>query len=216
MTKHTRPDPFFWADDRALDFLNSIANPWGSWIEWIENGQDLLEWLEKAGLVPASVIKQYRKEASQKELDGVAAQALKLREWFRAFVDKHAGHPLQSNALGELSPINRILAQDNSYRGIEGEDVSKEERARKKPGLQWTTIRRWRSLSPDALLLPIAEAMGNLICHADFAQVKICEDPTCSLWFNDVSKNHTRRWCSMAVCGNRAKAAAHRAKNRSA
>lgn len=72
------------------------------------------------------------------------------------------------------------------------------------------------SLSPDALLLPLAEAMGDLICHADFEQVKICEGPTCTLWFNDVSKNHTRRWCSMAVCGNRAKAAAHRAKNRSA
>lgn len=214
MTKTVRPDPFLVADDPALDFLNSVANPWGSWIEWIENGQDFLEWLEKAGLVPASVVKQVKKDASQKELDGVAAQALKLREWFRDFVHKHAGRPLKSSALGELSTINRILARDNSYRQIEVGNLSKEGKVTKNSVLQWTQIRRWRSLSPDALLLPLAEAMGDLICHADFEHVKICEDPTCSLWFNDVSKNHTRRWCSMAVCGNRAKAAAHRAKNR--
>ncbi|MEL6323421.1 MAG: CGNR zinc finger domain-containing protein, partial [Pseudomonadota bacterium] len=36
------------------------------------------------------------------------------------------------------------------------------------------------------------------------------EGPTCTLYFHDVSKNHKRRWCSMDICGNRAKAAAHR------
>ena len=34
------------------------------------------------------------------------------------------------------------------------------------------------------------------------------------LWFLDVSKAHARRWCNMAVCGSRAKAAAHRARAR--
>ena len=66
------------------------------------------------------------------------------------------------------------------------------------------------------LLLPIAEAMGDLLCNVDFASVRKCESPACTLWFRDVSKNHTRRWCSMAICGNRAKAAAHRAKVRAA
>jgi hypothetical protein len=41
-----------------------------------------------------------------------------------------------------------------------------------------------------------------------------CEAGNCSLWFLDVSKGHARRWCSMAICGNRAKAAAHRARAR--
>ena len=144
----------------------------------------------------------------------MAAQALKLGEWFQDFIHKHAGRSLKSSTLGEMSAINRILARDNSYRQIEVGNVSKENRATKNAGLGWTNIRRWRSLSPEALLVPLAEAMGDLICQTNFEHVKICEGPTCTLWFNDVSKNHTRRWCSMAVCGNRAKAAAHRSKNR--
>ena len=215
MTKSSRPDPFFVADDHALDFLNSVANPWGIEIEWIKNGQDFLEWLEKAGLVSASETKRFRKATSPKQLTEVAAQALKLREWFRAFVNKHAGRPLQSTALRELSTINRILARDNSFRQIEAGNVCKEDRATNKAALRWTRLRNWHELSPHALLLPLAEAMGDLICKADFTHVRMCENPTCSLWFHDISKNHTRRWCSMAVCGNRAKAAAHRAKNRS-
>jgi predicted RNA-binding Zn ribbon-like protein len=73
-------------------------------------------------------------------------------------------------------------------------------------------MRHWRT--PDALLLPIAEAMGDLVCRKDFRLVRRCQGPTCTLWFHDVSKAHARRWCSMAVCGNRAKAAAHRARSR--
>src|SRR5262249_42198913 len=71
-----------------------------------------------------------------------------------------------------------------------------------------------RSTSARGLLLPIAEAMGDLICQKDFTFVRKCEGPTCTLWFLDVSKGHGRRWCSMAACGNRAKVAAHRTRVR--
>jgi predicted RNA-binding Zn ribbon-like protein len=69
-------------------------------------------------------------------------------------------------------------------------------------------VRRWTS--PDALLLPIAEAMARLICDEDFSYVKACEGPTCTLLFADHTRGRARRWCSMALCGNRAKQAAHR------
>jgi len=36
-----------------------------------------------------------------------------------------------------------------------------------------------------------------------------CQNPACVLWFFDTTRNGTRRWCSMAVCGNRAKARRH-------
>ena len=204
-----RPAPFFIADDRALDFLNSVASPWGSEIEWLRDGGDLLAWLDHAGLVPAAVLQRFRMEG--KDLDAVATKARDLREWLRAFVGKHAGRPLPSSILTDLDPINRLLARDDTFGQIEagssGDDLHRS-------ALRWRYERRWHSV--DALLLPIAEAMGDLLCRADFTQVRLCEGPTCTLWFHDISKNHTRRWCSMAVCGNRAKAAAHRAKKRSA
>ncbi len=215
MIQDTRPAPFFVADDSALDFLNSIASPWGTQIEWIGDGYDLLVWLEQADLVSAAVLKSFRKATGREELDAVAAQARKLREWFRTFLREHAGQSLQPSALSQLSAINRVLAQDNSYRQIEVGNVFNEDRDGEHSALRWRQDRHWRALSPEALLLPMAEAMGDLICRQDFAEVKICENPNCTLWFYDVSKNHTRRWCSMAVCGNRAKAAAHRARKRS-
>jgi predicted RNA-binding Zn ribbon-like protein len=40
-------------------------------------------------------------------------------------------------------------------------------------------------------------------------RLRQCEHERCVLWFLDTSRNGTRRWCSMASCGNRAKAARH-------
>jgi predicted RNA-binding Zn ribbon-like protein len=214
MTKNERPIPFLIADDRALDFLNSIASPRGKEIEWVVDGNDLLAWLEHTALVPTSVLKQFRKKVMDKELNSIAAKARELREWFRGFVDNNAGQPLKSKAVDELTVINRLLKRDNCYRQIEAWNLPIQENDKKYAALRWRQERRWQS--PQDLLLPIVEVIGDSICNVDFAFVKKCENPPCSLWFHDVSQNHTRRWCSMAVCGNRAKAAAHRAKKRSA
>jgi predicted RNA-binding Zn ribbon-like protein len=70
------------------------------------------------------------------------------------------------------------------------------------------TMRRWRS--PESLLLPIGEGLAQLVCDEDFANVKACEGQSCTLVFADHTRRRARRWCSMAVCGNRAKQAAYR------
>jgi predicted RNA-binding Zn ribbon-like protein len=209
-----QPAPFFIGDDLALDFLNSVAAPWGQKIEWLGNGGDLVSWLEQAHAVPAGVAVHFRKDTNLRALDAVASQARELREWFRTFVSDRAGKPLDPASLNELAPLNQLLGRDESYRqialalppaaeAIDGDGHS---------ALHWQHRRHWRT--PEALLLPIAEAMGDLVCRKDFILVRRCEGPTCTLWFYDVSKGHARRWCSMAVCGNRAKAAAHRARAR--
>jgi predicted RNA-binding Zn ribbon-like protein len=50
----------------------------------------------------------------------------------------------------------------------------------------------------------------------DPQRVRRCSRRGCVLLFHDTSKNGTRRWCDMAVCGNRAKAAAHYQRRRPA
>ena len=40
-------------------------------------------------------------------------------------------------------------------------------------------------------------------------RIRHCQHPACVLWFYDTTRNGTRRWCSMALCGNRAKAHRH-------
>jgi predicted RNA-binding Zn ribbon-like protein len=63
-----------------------------------------------------------------------------------------------------------------------------------------------------ALLGPVAEAVAQLLVEVDVNLVRQCEHPDCILWFVDRTKAHKRRWCSMALCGNRYKAAQFRKK----
>jgi predicted RNA-binding Zn ribbon-like protein len=188
----------FIADAPGLDFLNSIATPVDTPIDWIVDGEGLLSWLGQARLVPEDVLKNARDHAMPGELDKVADQARNLREWFRDFVRLHKGHPISSDALGELDPLNRLLERDESFTRIESAHGA----------LHLHAARRWRS--PESLLLPIGEALARLVCEEDFSHVKACEGPACTLLFADHTRSHARRWCSMALCGNRAKQAAHR------
>lgn len=212
MTDLSRPEPFFIADHAALDFLNSIVKPTDVEIEWIAKGVDLVAWLETSGLLPAEVATRFALEPSAL-LDCVATRARELREWFRTWLRAHAGETLQPAALGELQTLNRLLVQDDTHWQIEASRHDPAN-ARALSPMRWRQSRRWRS--PEDLLLPLAKSMGDLLCEADFSHIRKCEGATCTLWFLDITKNHTRRWCSMAICGNRAKAAAHRARKRDA
>ncbi|MBD0323975.1 MAG: CGNR zinc finger domain-containing protein [Aldersonia sp.] len=56
----------------------------------------------------------------------------------------------------------------------------------------------------------VAAAVAELALAGDWARLKICPADDCQVGFYDRSRNQSRQWCSMAVCGNRAKARAHR------
>jgi hypothetical protein len=105
----------FIAGDPALDFLNSVATPVDVPVEWLDDGEGLLDWLRQAQLVPAPVLKAVRARSSPRELDEVAEQARNLREWFRGFVDKERGRPLARDSLRKLERLNRLLARDESF-----------------------------------------------------------------------------------------------------
>jgi predicted RNA-binding Zn ribbon-like protein len=197
----------FIADDLGLDFLNSIGTPVDTVVEWIANGEDFLAWLVEAQLIAPSQAAVIRASSFPGELDEVAAQARALREWFRAFVLAHMGRHLTAKALDLLEPLNRVLQRDERYGAIVAR--SAQPRNQNAPlGLEYRALRRWST--PNALLLPIAEAMAHLVCSEDFSLVKGCEGKTCTLLFLDKTHGHARRWCSMSICGNRAKQAAHR------
>ncbi len=89
-----RPPAMFVGDALGLDFLNSIATPIDIPVDWIADGEGLLNWLEQARLVPADALRSVRSQALPRELDKVADQARRLREWFRGFVREHKGRPL--------------------------------------------------------------------------------------------------------------------------
>src|SRR5262249_16913732 len=193
---------FFIADALGLDFLNSIATPVDIPVDWIDSGEGLLNWLEQAQLVPADALKAIRSQALPGELDKVADQARHLREWFRGFVRAHKGRPLTAKSLAELEPLNRLLERDDAFGRIVTAPKGEA------PPLQLQKTRQWRT--PDALLAPIGEALAQFVCTEDFSDVKACEGHVCTMFFADHTRGRARRWCTMALCGNRAKQAAHR------
>ena len=197
-----RPEPYFIAGIAGLDFLNSVATPIDTPVEWLASGDDLLEWLQRAELIAADVAATIRRRARPAELNAVAAQARALREWFRGFVHAHKGKALHANVLRELAPLNRLLARDDEVSQIVAD----------RGKLRCVSQRRWDS--GDALLLPIAKAIADVVCTENFADIKDCQGPLCSLLYVDRTRTRARRWCSMAMCGNRRKQAAHRTRQR--
>jgi predicted RNA-binding Zn ribbon-like protein len=201
---HHGPPAIFIADSLGLDFLNSIATPVDTPVDGLDSGDGLLRWLAQARLVPADALDELEARAKPGELDKVAEQARALREWFRDFVRKHMGRPLTLKALQELGPLNKLLERDEAFSQISRHHHSDGDR------LELRMMRRWRS--PETLLLPIGEALAKFVCEEDFADVKACEGHSCTLMFADHTRRRARRWCSMAICGNRAKQAAHRSR----
>lgn len=201
MNSTPRGPALFVADAAALDFLNSIATPVDEPVDWIDDGNGWLDWLKQSGWVEDEILQRLQAQAMPGELETVAAQARSLREWFRGFVLKYKGKPLEASALTELEALNRLLERDEKYTQITLQDGET-------PKLAWELKRRWRS--PDSLLLPLGEVLAQFVSEEDFTNVRCCEGPSCTLMFVDHTRGRKRRWCSMAVCGNRAKAAAHR------
>jgi predicted RNA-binding Zn ribbon-like protein len=199
-----RPPAFFVGDHLALDFLNTIAKPHGALIEWLADGDDLVNWLEQAGSIEPTAAAKIR-EAGRDALDDVARQAREFRQWLHGFVTARMGKTLRATAAA-VAPVNELLARDNSFQKMEATGRNAEDGRR----LLLRRVHRWES--PAELLDPIAAAAAELICNEDFRLIRSCDGSACVLVFLDRTKAHARRWCTMAVCGNRAKAAAHRAK----
>jgi len=190
-------------DDPALDFLNSTAMPAPDTIEMIGDGRAYLTWLELAGFISAADKDSAARSFGPAELDAVAAEAVRLREWLRPVIAAWAAADGPALPAAARDHLNEILALGHRFLRIDaGDDGTlcvRDQRG-------WDDARQ--------LLVPPAEAAARLLAAGDQQLVRHCEGPTCTLWFYDRTKSHRRRWCSMAACGNREKARKHRERDR--
>lgn len=76
-------------------------------------------------------------------------------------------------------------------------------------GAGWRLAHAPGVAGPLRALAPVARALARLIAAGRGAGIRQCANPACVLYFRDRSRARRRRWCSMAVCGNRMKVAAH-------
>lgn len=190
------------ADHPALDFLNTRPGiRTDSPQEHIANGDSLLAWLVAGSLLSRAEANAVRRRFAPAQLETLAVDARGLRERLRSAVStwqRKGGAP--SPAV--LAELNRLLAAGPMITTVQSVDGC-------------TQVTRSRRIDrAAAILAPVAEAFADLFAQGDRSLVRECEGEACSLWFYDRTKAHRRRWCSMGLCGARAKAAAYRARNR--
>lgn len=193
------PPPMMIAEHPGLDFLNTVASPRGVRTEWIGDGAHFLDWLDIAGLVSkADALGRF--EAM--DFDETAARARWLREEVRPALFEESESRLSPKTARHFKFLNEIMATESRFSELTFHEG------------HFEMVSRFRWTHPNEVLLPIADAISDLFCHGDFSLVRKCENPKCTLWFYDRTKSHRRRWCTTTICGNQAKVAAHRARQR--
>lgn len=199
------PLPFVVGGHLALDLLNTVAAPRGEPVEFLPGGDALLVWLVAAGAIDTVEARALSHRLSPAALDAVAREVAALREWLRPIVQRSAARGVASPSAAELRHLNALLARD----------VRVLEVVPSVHGFATRPVRRSASAAAD-LLAPVVAAIADLLTTVDFALVRTCAGPACTLWFLDRTKAHRRRWCAMELCGNRAKVDAHRRRLREA
>jgi predicted RNA-binding Zn ribbon-like protein len=186
-------------DHPAMDFVNSTMVQGAVEIDLLSDGASYLRWLELAGLIGKADAGTVEGRFSPAQLDIVAAQARELREWLRPVIATWATDQSAPVPGDTLQRLNLILEADRRYFQLHEAETGP-------PALH--EHRRWRE--GRQLLVPPAAAAAGLLAAGDRQLVRHCEGAGCTMWFYDRTKAHRRRWCSMALCGNRAKARNHR------
>ena len=189
----------FVAERLWLDFVNSNTAARGS--DALHDFERFVRWLEGAQLLDAERAATMRRRAQQQPAGALAVlgDARRVRVVLRALAERGvASQDVRSDALAE---INRVLGRSAGTRRIELQGDG-------------TFVRAFVPVG-DAfagLLIPIVDGAADALILDELARVRRCADPRCGRVFQDETKNGRRRWCDMATCGNRAKAARHRMK----
>jgi predicted RNA-binding Zn ribbon-like protein len=174
----------------SLDFVNAAPpNPELSWDRLIHflNSTDIISPERSAQLL------------SLPQSDPQAAEALllKARRLSSALHKVFTAMLRKQRMAGEwIEPINEILRITEGHDELVGQDgLWKIEFVAREGGLDW-------------LLAAVARSGAEIIAEGAHARLRLCANVHCGLFFYDNSRTRRRRWCSMAVCGNRSKVAA--------
>jgi predicted RNA-binding Zn ribbon-like protein len=179
----------------CLDFVNTLD--WRGTdhpVEFLHTYPDLIAWSRHAGTISKGEAARLSQKAPMfsAECAAVLEDALQIREaLYRIFSTIAQGHPAPDE---DLAVFNRYLSAA----------MMDSQLIQKTRGFVWDTNRDPEKL--DWILNPIIRSAADVLVSEKLPRVKKCGDPACGWLFLDISRNHSRRWCDMRDCGNRAKA----------
>ena len=189
----------FVAERLWLDFVNSDTGARGT--DALHDFGRFVGWLEAAQVLDAERAGTMQRRALQQPAGALAVlgDARRVRAVLRGLAERGAQTP--NVRLEALAEINRVLGRSAGTRRVELREDGTFARAFVAVGDAFA-----------GLLIPIVESAADALILGELERVRRCADPRCARVFQDETKNGRRRWCDMATCGNRAKAARHRMK----
>ena len=190
------PKPFeLVAGHVALDLVNTFDNRFSETgpEELLASYDDLLRFASQSGLLTGRQAKKLKRlDASEAERAEVLHEVKTLRETLAAIAYAQLdGKDLSASALVTLEDYFR---QASFHRHLTAD--------------QLRPVWSWRGLDCQVVapLWLFAQAAVDFLLSDRFSQLRCCASETCRWLFLDASKNQSRRWCDMKVCGNRMKA----------
>jgi predicted RNA-binding Zn ribbon-like protein len=182
----------------SVDFVN--ATPSNAQLSW----DRLIHFLESTSIVSVERSAQLL-NLPQSEPQAAEALLLKARRLGFALRKAFAAMLRKQRLAGEwIEPVNEVLRITEGHDELVGHDSGwKIEFVAREGGLDW-------------LLAAVARSGAEIIAEGSRARLRLCANPHCGLFFYDNSRTRRRRWCSMAICGNRSKVAAFARKHASA
>lgn len=193
-------EPLFLGSHPAMDFLNTSFSPEGKVVEVIGDGQSFLEWLVGAGLLDQATASRARRRLGAEALNAAAEEARALRAWASAWIARWSQSP-HADYDSELRRLNSLLHGGRYHKAV----VS---------GSRWRLTEHYNVEGADDLLGLVATQIALLVTNEEPALIRRCAGLSCTLWFLDKTKGHRRLFCSASACGNRAKVAAFRARQK--
>ncbi len=173
----------FIGEHYITDFVNTELKPTGTLIDLFQTNNDVKRWFKEVGLV---------KEIEEIDLNDIFFNEIKE---YRDFIKKSFFEYLDNKS--DLTPLlektNKILKQNEVFLQISNLNGE----------YQQTFLPYKKNIN--VLLTTIAIELTKLLSSEQFKYLKRCNNHDCVLLFIDNSKNHSRRWCSMEICGNRSK-----------
>jgi predicted RNA-binding Zn ribbon-like protein len=184
----------------ALDFVNSLDNRFEreGRKELLTDYSALLRFAREAGLLSEKQARELGSGVSAAAGAKALRLAQELREAMAAVL--YAEAERRPPAAADIQMLERRFQAAEPPRQLQWVPA-----AASHASLQW----QWRGDQVKAAEFPVwlvSQSASQLMLSHDLERVRACEAHSCRWLFLDTSKNHTRRWCNMKVCGNRAKA----------
>lgn len=186
----------FLAEHICLDFCNTADGDLNlEWTERLATYDDLLNWSVAAGIITADGAQELRQRALVRPADVDCAL-------------EHA-HALRLTLYRVFEAIAHEQTPDLTAFNAEIEDIGHRLRVVAKPGNKF----HWDCIDDDPalekMLWPVLWSAAELLTSDQLTHVHECNGEDCGWLFLDTTRNHSRRWCDMKSCGNRAKARRH-------